>query len=504
MKRSLPFALTVLVLALALVPLGQAGPDLAQTPQVSFLQTTTNDWQSGTLNQVDVRNLDALHTPYDLGTDPRGSVRLASSPDTWTRQSVQEPAVPRGGSGEWDEKHTAEAAVLYDGSSYMMWYSGQDATDQWQIGLATSTDGLTWTKHAANPVLTVGLPGAWDNTEVSFATLLYDGQTYSTWYSGYDGTYRQIGYAWSNDGLVWTRHPTPVLSYGADDAWDNNLVGNASVLFDGTQYHMWYGGWQSPVGHWRIGHATSPDGLAWTKDPANPVFDLGPADSWDDDHVKSPSVLYDGQTFQLWYGGWDDVDYGADSNGRIGWATSGDGTNWTRGPANPVFDPAGGVWDPQWAADPEVILDGDLYHLWYTGGVTWTGLQIGYATALPHYADLGTYTSPLIPTGCGQNEIVRWNALLVDQVLNSQSIVYAVLDEAGQPIAGFDALQSPAARAVFDLSALSFTLQRVYVQATLATDNPARSPVVEDWELLWTCQALPYRLFLPLALRQSP
>ena len=66
-------------LALALVPLGQADPDPA--PQASFLQTTTNDWQAGTLNQVDVRNLDALHTPYGLGADPRGSVRLASHPD---------------------------------------------------------------------------------------------------------------------------------------------------------------------------------------------------------------------------------------------------------------------------------------------------------------------------------------------------------------------------------------------------------------------------------------
>ena len=30
------------------------------------------------------------------------------------------------------------------------------------------------------------------------------------------------------------------------------------------------------------------------------------------------------------------------------------------------------------------IFDGDLYHLWYIGGVTWAGLQIGYATALPY------------------------------------------------------------------------------------------------------------------------
>jgi len=28
--------------------------------------------------------------------------------------------------------------------------------------------------------------------------------------------------------------------------------------------------------------------------------------------------------------------------------------------------------------------------------------------------------------------------------------------------------------------------------------------VIEAWEILWSCQALPYSLSLPLVLRQSP
>ena len=32
----------------------------------------------------------------------------------------------------------------------------------------------------------------------------------------------------------------------------------------------------------RIGHATSPDGITWTKDTNNPVLDVGPDGNWDD------------------------------------------------------------------------------------------------------------------------------------------------------------------------------------------------------------------------------
>ncbi len=46
------------------------------------------------------------------------------------------------------------------------------------------------------------------------------------------------------------------------------------VVFDGSEFHMWYwlGG---SSGRNRIGHATSPDGVTWTKDPLNPVLDYG-------------------------------------------------------------------------------------------------------------------------------------------------------------------------------------------------------------------------------------
>ena len=42
--------------------------------------------------------------------------------------------------------------VRYEGGTYIMWYSGSNGTT-WAIGVATSTDGINWTKNTSNPVL---------------------------------------------------------------------------------------------------------------------------------------------------------------------------------------------------------------------------------------------------------------------------------------------------------------------------------------------------------------
>jgi hypothetical protein len=44
-------------------------------------------------------------------------------------------------------------SVLFDGTTYKMWYAGGNASWTGQIGYATSPDGITWTKNP-NPVIT--------------------------------------------------------------------------------------------------------------------------------------------------------------------------------------------------------------------------------------------------------------------------------------------------------------------------------------------------------------
>jgi predicted GH43/DUF377 family glycosyl hydrolase len=127
---------------------------------------------------------------------------------------------------------------------------------------------------------------------------------------------------------VWTKDTlnNPVLPRGTSGQWDSQLVENPYVLFDGTGYHMWYAG-GTGTGATRIGYAYSSDGINnWAKQP-NPVLEPGPSGSWDDNNVLQPSVIFDGNSYHMWFGGTRDI-----NDRRIGYATSPDSINWTEDP----------------------------------------------------------------------------------------------------------------------------------------------------------------------------
>lgn len=80
-----------------------------------------------------------------------GTIAMATSADglTWTRRA--EPVLtPDGGEFELTALDRPRVVRTDDGG-YLMVYSGQDLNDR---GIATSIDGITWTRNTDNPVLT--------------------------------------------------------------------------------------------------------------------------------------------------------------------------------------------------------------------------------------------------------------------------------------------------------------------------------------------------------------
>lgn len=66
----------------------------------------------------------------------------------------------------------------------------------------------------------------------------------------------------------------PVFSGAGPGHWDARIRERGWILRDGDLYRMWYTGFEndrSPL--MKLGHATSPDGIHWTRDARNPVFD---------------------------------------------------------------------------------------------------------------------------------------------------------------------------------------------------------------------------------------
>jgi len=242
-----------------------------------------------------------------------------------------------------------------------------------------------WVLDPNNPVIGPGDAGPWDVNGPWTRAAIFDGTMYHLYFtgSGENGLPNDMGHATSPspDAEEWTMDPTnPVLTRGGTGEWDELRLDGASVVHDGTIFHMWYSGWGDDEFE-RVGYATSPDGTVWTKHSGNPVMDVGEPGSWDEDVIRPTSVLRDDGGFRMWYAGadWD----GNEFRTSVGYAESSDGVSWTKDP-NPVLGPSEypGAWDSLEVGNPYVVYDGTVYHMWYTGGIETTSsidLSIGYA-----------------------------------------------------------------------------------------------------------------------------
>jgi predicted GH43/DUF377 family glycosyl hydrolase len=306
------------------------------------------------------------------------------SNEEWTR-SGHNPVIPPGEEGEWDDQDVYSPTILTATDTLRTWYTGFDGTmdGPTRIGYAWSTDGgESWQKYHDNPVLKEGGNGEWDDELVEGASVLYENGAYKMWYCALDelqtGHYR-IGYATSSDGVTWNRHmQNPVLDLGTPGSFDDDQLLYPSVVKVNGIYHMYYVGMRGFPVEWAIGHAVSEDGVTWQREnrPGNePVLSHGDPGDWDEYLVSTMGVLHDGGYMNMWYSGSDA------NNLRIGFASSLDGVFFTK-KDDPVFDLGiPGEWDDFDVYEPSILkLPGSLTMLYSgRGEATYTD-QIGLAT----------------------------------------------------------------------------------------------------------------------------
>jgi predicted GH43/DUF377 family glycosyl hydrolase len=306
----------------------------------------------------------------------------------WTKYP-ENPVFDRGLPGEDDDLFVTMPSVRFDSFTYKMWYSYGNADRTLEhFGYATSDDGINWIKDTLNnPVLEHGPTGSWDEYGISVPFVLHLDTLYHMWYKGYSTSslagHGALGHATSPDGINWTKDShNPVLDVGGSGEWDDVWLGCPSVLFDGSTYHMWYNAWNGDFPDVvRIGHSTAlhPDST-WTKDQNNPVLDRGSFNSWDYPRADEPNVIFDGTIFHMWYLG------GELFPSCVGYAWSTDGSNWTKYKNNPVLNVgAAGTWDDYGIGFFSLLLDtvGHELKMWSTGfdGYWSWNHKIGYATA---------------------------------------------------------------------------------------------------------------------------
>ena len=110
-----------------------------------------------------------------------------------------------GGAGSWEDAGVSEPTVIKDGSTYHLWYTGDEGRTQ-RIGHATSSDGITWDEDLAIPVLDLGVPGAWVLAARLWPECGQGGPGIQALVFRRDTARRlQTGYALSPNGSAWTR-----------------------------------------------------------------------------------------------------------------------------------------------------------------------------------------------------------------------------------------------------------------------------------------------------------
>lgn len=180
--------------------------------------------------------------------------------------------VLKGTAGSWDSGGPARgSSVIHDQSEYKMWYAavndGQMGTtnEKWQIGYATSPDGISWSKYP-DPVISP--TEIWELNSVSYPNVIYDEGKYKMWYAATSiNLPTQIVYAESNDGIFWEKpaNRNPVLTTGNPPSFDSTYISSPFVLKEDGVYKMWYDGFDGYS--WRIGYAQD-DGVYPTEAPS--------------------------------------------------------------------------------------------------------------------------------------------------------------------------------------------------------------------------------------------
>jgi predicted GH43/DUF377 family glycosyl hydrolase len=300
----------------------------------------------------------------------------------WVKYAGNPVLLPTAGS--WDGDYVTTPRVLYDNTTYRMWYMG-GLSGVNRIGYATSSDGINWVKHGI--VLGPGLPGDWDSSSIALGSVLWNGTTYLMWYTGTNGTVYPggaIGLAFSTDGLNWVRYSRNPILIPSELGNDQKYIAAPYVIRLKLTYNMWYTGKSAATPNTnRILYATSFDGIHWSKWPSPVLSPSQDPTAWDSNGVYAPSVIWNGQIFGIWYSGLNQTGLVP----RVGYAVSLDGGSWTRSANNPVLEPGPvGTWDSAGVEQPSVIQVGKNFMLFYDGYSKFQGQRIGLALSPQGFA----------------------------------------------------------------------------------------------------------------------
>ncbi len=211
--------------------------------------------------------------------------------------------------------------------------------------------------YKANPVFTAA-KGQWDAKIRERGWIMREDGVFRLWYTGYDGSkdgQRMLGYATSPDGIAWTRHPKNPL---ARDHWVEDMM----IVKHDAKYFMFAEGRED-----RAHMLVSDNGIDW-KRVGQLDIRLKSGKPIPDGPFGTPTVWRENDSWHLFY---ERNDLG------IWLATSPDLKVWTNVQDEPVMKPGPGDYDKDMIALNQIVKHKGRYYAYYHGSAR-TGRKRGF------------------------------------------------------------------------------------------------------------------------------
>lgn len=237
-----------------------------------------------------------------------GYLDVSLSDPTRVIAVADRPVFDIGQPGTFDDNGVNPCCLVSASNSLRLYYSGyqlqRKITYTLFMGLAVSSgpDG-PFQRASRVPLL--------DRTdkELFFRTapcVLHDNGRWRMWYIGGGNWIESAGKAYplysmrhieSDDGLVWSGEPVECL---VPDRPEEIGFGRPYVIREGGTYRMWYS--IRRVSGYRIGYATSPDGLQWTRRDDEAGIDCSDS-GWDCEMICYAAVVPTKNNWFMFYNG---------------------------------------------------------------------------------------------------------------------------------------------------------------------------------------------------------
>jgi predicted GH43/DUF377 family glycosyl hydrolase len=168
------------------------------------------------------------------------------------------------------------------------------------VGIATSIDGINFTKKFEGPVLHTIATEPYFNGS---CCVLFDKGIFKIWYLNCTNWYKSndnkmepcyhIKYAESTDGINWVREGKVCIEYKSNE---EGGISRPSVIIENGIYKMWYSfraidDYRENIDRsYRIGYAESSDGINWIRKDEQVGIDISETE-WDSQMIEYPLII---------------------------------------------------------------------------------------------------------------------------------------------------------------------------------------------------------------------